>query len=239
MQQGEKLLAERRYQDAISHFRQYYLEHPHAKEAPLALLRIGNIYRLHLKDFKKSIEAFGVLSQRFPETDEGRQAQLLLGGIHASQFNDYQQAIVEYQKVVLGKGYSDGQRIEALLKTGNAYFSLGNFVQARIEYKKLKQEYAESYAAKVATLQLANCFNAEGDCQKAIPIYQEVAAFTGDEIKNLAVQGTFAAAACFEELGKYEEALKLFDSVKNSYPSRRVVEVRIEKLKARMHEVIK
>src|SRR5262245_13778268 len=75
---GDRHLEGRRYSQAIESYRSYYLDNPYSKEAPEALWRIGNIYALHLKDFKKSVEVLSLLTNRFPDSKPGMAAQLLL-----------------------------------------------------------------------------------------------------------------------------------------------------------------
>jgi tetratricopeptide (TPR) repeat protein len=157
-----------------------------------------------------------------------------LGKIYASQFQDYERAVVEYQHVVLGKGYSDQEKAQAKLETGNAYYNLGNFQQARIEYEGLKQLYPDSLEGKRAILQLANTYDADSDYENALALYKQMAAL---DVKELAILEQFGVASCHEEMGHYEEALNMFNTILDKYPSRKVVEIRIERLTQRLHEV--
>lgn len=237
--EGDAHLTQKRYQQAIDFYRDFYVKNPYAKQAPRALWRIGEINRLNLKDFKKATDAYRVLTKRLPQTKEAHEAQLLLGDLFARHFQNYEQAIVEHQKVVQGKDFDDASKRQATLKTGNAYYAMGNLKQARIEYKKLLKESEGSFEAKQALLQLAHSFDAEGFCKEAIVHYQKVGELSGKADRRLAAQGRFGEAACLEEQGEYEKALKLFEAILEDYPSRRIVEIRMERLAARMHQVVK
>lgn len=268
--QAEESVRRGRYQQAIETFRTFYIDNSEARQAPEALMRIGNIYRLNLKEYRKSVEAYKALVNRFPESKQARDVQLLLGRIFAEQLQDYDQAVVEYQRVVMGKGYNNLERAFAKLESGNAYYTLGNFQQARIEYEGVKQLAPDSIFEKRAVLQLAHTYDAESDFEQALTLYREVAAFKGDDgksdvatvtptpdnkdadavrslkktapfspLQELIQQGRFGEASSLEELGRYDEALVKFNELLETYPSRKVVEIRIDKLSQRVREVHK
>jgi tetratricopeptide (TPR) repeat protein len=169
---------------------------------------------------------------------------MLLGNIYATQLADYDQAIVEFQRVATGKGFSNVERAEAKLETGNAYYRQGNFEQAKIEYQGIPELTPDTALAHRSTLQLAQTYDADGDFEKAIHLYRKIGAVEekGSEeelrqIREIKQLARFGEASALEELEHYVQALQIFNEILDSYPSRKVVEIRITRLTQRMREV--
>src|SRR5262249_19721283 len=108
------------------------------------------------------------------------------------------------------------------------------------------QIVGDSLITKRALLQLAHTYDADSDYDNALNYYRQVAnleAKGGAEekksVSELKVLGKFGEASCLEELARYEEALDAFNAVLETYPSRKVVEIRIDRLTQRMREAHK
>ena len=244
LKKAQQFLQRGRYQQAIEVLRTYYLENPTSQEAAAALWQIGNIYRLNLKDFHKARDAYKVLAERFPDSAYLVKAQMQLGKIYGEHLNDFENAVVAFQQAAAAKNATNNERAQAKFEAGMAFYYLGNFQQARIEYDGAMQLVPETLLAKRAQLHLAQAYDADGDFDNALERFRALAKIDTKNIsseqdralRDIIVQARFGEASCLEELSHHAQALAAFEAILDQYPSRRVVEIHIDRLKQRMRQ---
>ena len=110
-----------RYYEAIQDNEALYRLEQRGRYAARALLNLGNIYYLNLRQLKQAIEFYNKLTQEFPDRAEALEAHRKLAGIYASpDFLDLDQAIVEYDKILAAENLED--RADILFQRADAYF---------------------------------------------------------------------------------------------------------------------
>ncbi len=101
------------YDDAIRLNTLLYKRDREGKFGAQALLNIGNIYYLNLRQLKDAVENYTRLVEEFPDRPEAYKARLQLAAIYANEIGDLNQAISEYDRIldVATAGEPAGDRV--------------------------------------------------------------------------------------------------------------------------------
>jgi len=110
-----------RYHESIQDYEALYRLEQRGRYAARALLNLGNIYYLNMRQLKQAIEFYDKLALEFPNRAEALEAHRKLASIYASpEFLDLDQAIVEYDKILAAENLED--RADILFQRADAYF---------------------------------------------------------------------------------------------------------------------
>lgn len=227
---AERLFMEKKYKAAIHEFRKIVKKDPKSKLGVDALYRVGVIQHLYLQKPKLAIQSFQSLLSRTEDPELIRQVREVVAEMYFSDFNDFQQAIAFYGALVKDKSKENTKRDFYLYRYGRSLFLMGEFDRALKAFGEIEEEYPQGQFYEKARLALGDTLNSSGDCQKAIQAYEELAKSSDQKIKNMAV---FGMANCYEEIDNLDKAYDLLATIKDSYSTPHVIDLKMKKIKRR------
>jgi len=229
--QAEVLLEEQRYEQAVEAFRRIYDHHPSFSQAPQAIFQAAEILNLYLQNYHEAVLAYLLVEKDYPNTELSRRAQRQVADIYKNRLRDYPRAIVAYQKL-LDSGAEGGDRIQ--YEVADAYFRLENFEQARIEFESLLKNYPGSALLPEVEYRIAVAWTLEGHPKEAESVFRRV--FERWPVSTYALEARYGLATTLEERDELGEALRVLESLKESYPNTEAVAKKIEQVQERMRK---
>lgn len=156
---------------------------------------------------------------------------LLTDSVKAAAENIKKQVADTYQKALNGDGrfpgfiklskesMTDAANIAAA-NAGLCYYNMNNYKEAIKYLEQFSPQDDKSLSAQYIAA-LANCYVAEKATDKAISAFQEAADIADNAI--LCPTYLLEAGKLFESQGKNEEALKIYQTIKSTYPESEIV----------------
>ncbi|MBN1882723.1 MAG: tetratricopeptide repeat protein [Deltaproteobacteria bacterium] len=224
---GEALFEKGEFSSAVEVYRKIATYTPDSSWAPEALYQSGLVNYLYLKEYEEAVDDFAHLIYYYPKNKNAFDAQAKIVEIYVNKLDDPMQAIVELRKLIEKYPNRDGMdQYQYML--AQCFFQLRDFDQVRLEYLILLDSYPNSELVPEVYYNIASTYFIEGGgkLEKAVEYYQRVIdEFPESEYVH---DSRFYIAAAAEEAGDLEEAKRLYEELLPTYPSPRVVELRIE-----------
>lgn len=229
-QLAEKLFLEGKYSAAIHEFGKIVEKEPNSRLGIDSLYRIGTIQRLYLNDSKSAISSFQLLLTRTDDPELNQKARDTLGEMFFTEFSDYERAIPMYKSLVSDKIVNPLKRDFYKYRLGRSLFFMAQFDEAYAVFTDLEISNPDGDFSERAVLAQGDTLNASGKCQEAIVKYETLQKTPDHKVRSLAV---FGMANCYEELDNLDKAYDLLDSIKDSYSTPHVIELKMKKIKRR------
>jgi len=199
-----------RYYEAIQDNKNLYQMEQRGRYAARALLNLGNIYYLNLRQLKQAIEFYNRLTQEFPGREEALEAHRKLAGIYAGpEFLDLDQAIVEYDKLLAARDLED--RADILFQRADAYFKKGDYYRALRELRGLEDSGIRGHLADQVSLKIGSIYQVQKKFAEAVEPFQKVLTATCQECRRSAIlnlaetyENLFAFDLAIETIGKLD-----------------------------------
>ncbi|MBI5237051.1 MAG: tetratricopeptide repeat protein [Deltaproteobacteria bacterium] len=224
---AEWLYGEGRYSEAEAEYAHVAKNFQLSPYAPKSQLRLASIYSL-LKENKKARDAYYALCYTFPKSPEAALARKALARGY-SEAGAHRDAIEEYQRAV-ELAPEEKERLQFLVAM--EYLMMGDLKQTRAELSVLIKTTRDNNLLAEALYQTANAYYLEGDMKKALEAYDEVIARHGES--RWALDAEFGRAKTLEDSGRLDEALKMFNALRISYPDKNAVALRISSIQKRL-----
>jgi TolA-binding protein len=226
---AEKLLEDKKYDAAISEFQTIVEKSPYSPIGIESQLKVAQIQHLYLGRAQEAISAYRELLKRVKDPKQQREIEKVLADLQFQSVQDYDQAIASYKKLIQEDGFKEDA--EALyFRLGRSLFLNAKFDDAVKMFDTQKERFPSGALFWKAELEAANSLSAKGNCTEAIKRFDKVITEGKEESKVLAI---FSKASCLEEQDELDSAYELFSSIKSTYPSPTVVELKMQKIKRR------
>ena len=170
LEQAEARWREGDYEDAVRLNLLLHDRDPSGRYGAQALMNLGNIYYLNLRQLGKAIEMYQKLAAERPGTPDEFKAREKLAEIHANEIGDLTQAVCEYEKILAWKGLDNSAEIR--MQMANAYFKLGDYDQALRELRRVEEQGTAGHTADQARLKIGNIYQIRKRYQDALTIFQ-------------------------------------------------------------------
>lgn len=171
-EQADARWREGNYEDAIRLNRLLHDTDPRGPFGRRALLNIGNIYYLNLRQIHNAIETYQMLVGELPGGDEEFEAREKLAQIYVNEVGDLTQAIYEYEKILAWEGLD--RRAEIRLQLANAYFQLEDYDRALRELRKIEEEATGGHIIDQVRLKIGNIYQLRKRYEDAVEPYLKV-----------------------------------------------------------------
>jgi tetratricopeptide (TPR) repeat protein len=208
---GERQLLDRaeaawrggRYDEAIRTYTLLY-DHDHqGKYAARALLSIGNIYYLNLRQIKDAVEAYSRLVDELAGRDEEAAARQQLAQIYSNEIGDLTQAVAQYDKLLDMKGLEN--RTEILSLRASAYFKQNDFHRALREFRKLEDDGVTGHTAHLVFLKIGAIYQIQHKYEESVTYFENVATAACAECRRKAI---LDLAETYEYLYDFNRAIQ-------------------------------
>ena len=227
---AEEFFREGKYHSAVEMYYSFIREHPKSSKVTESLFKMGDITYQYIGETKKGLRYFNNLVDNYPIDKFTILAQQRIAEIYKGKLNDCNRAIVEFQKLI-DWDRSSSRAPYFLYQIGSCYMQLRNYPQALIEFESVLSRYPKSEYIGDTLYQIGNIYYINGDYAKATTYYDMV--ITSHSESKYLPQAKFGLASCYEEMEDFDKALKAYGELLNVYPSKKVVEIRIEGVKER------
>ena len=199
----------------------------------LVLDRLGKINGLYLRDYTQAIADYEVLIRRYPGNDAALSALWSVADLYTHKLADLHSAIGAYQRLVSQFGHHT-EAPKALLEVVSCYFRLKDYNQVRLEADTLCQRYPNTAEAAQARFEMANAYYVQRRYTEAIATYEAVLSAKPDP--ELGALVDYELGNCYQELGQTARALGSYYAALSHHPSPKLVQSKIVRVRARLHQ---
>jgi len=172
--QAEARWREGNYDDAIRLNTLLYERDHQGRYAAHALLSIGNIYYLNLRQLRNAIDTYKRLVEEMPGGPEEGRARRQLASIYANEIGDLTQAIIQYDKILESEDLPDRKEVE-LLRAG-AYLKKEEKDRALRELRQIEESGISGHFADQVYLKIGNIYQMQNKCEDAAAYFSRVTA---------------------------------------------------------------
>ncbi|NWG14842.1 MAG: tetratricopeptide repeat protein [Acidobacteria bacterium] len=172
LSQAEARWREGNYEDAIRLNRLLYARYRGGSYGARALMNIGNIYYLNLRQLKDAIEAYNKLVEEFPGRPEEFKARKQLAAIYANEIGDLTQAIYEYDRILESGDLED--RAELEYQRARTHFQKGDYDTALRELRHLEESGVSGHLADQVYLKIGNIYQIQKKYEEAASCFAKV-----------------------------------------------------------------
>jgi len=233
LDQAEENWRNGRYEEAIQANMNLYKQDERGTYAPRALLNIGNIYYLNLRQLKQAIECYDKLTQEFPDVPETLQARRQLAAIYANEvIRDLDQAIAQYNKLLEAQDLPD--RAEIQYQRADAYFKKGEYSRAERELRNLEESGIEGRLGAMVELKIGDIYQVEKRFQDAVEPFRKVLASDCQECRRRAIMNL---AETYESLFDFDKAIETIGKLEKTKENEAFILSETERLNKKRREV--
>ncbi len=232
LQEAESLWFQNHYKESVRVFLQVVDRYPESKEAPIALLRVGETFMLNLSDPEKALEYFTRVTTDYPEEKTAVTAREAMANIYETSLKDYERAVIQYQKLIESGNPADRDRYQFAI--ARCYYGKGTFQQAIIEYNTFLERYPGSKLVPEAEYQIGNSYFVMNRCDEAVKQYDRVLEEYPDTNRRSDI--LLSIGVCLEEKEEYGRALQIYREIKDKYRNPRLIQIKIDAVLERMKD---
>lgn len=226
---AERLLEDKKYDAAIGEFQEIVDKAPSSALGLEAQLKIAQIQHLYLGRTKEAEASYRVFLKRNKDGKKKEEIEKTLADLEYQIFENYADAAEAYKKLIEKDPNSPDAELYTYNIARSMYFK-SQFDDAIRIFELLKKKFPNGKYAKKSDLEIGNVLNAAGRCKDAIKQYEKVIQSGEREQASLAA---FGEANCYEELDDLDKAYEILQSIKSSYPTPGVIELKLQKIKRR------
>lgn len=224
MDQGDFLGAAREYEGVVGSF-------PEHRLAGDAYYWLGLLYFHYLDDPQNSLEAFRGLVEKFPSNENTPSALFSMGELYEKKLGDPRSAITTFQRLLV-PGQDPSLAEKAHFRIAEIYFDLRELDQARTEWEAFIRKNPKSPQNGEALYRISGTYFIQKRYEEAYQHYQSLA--TKYSSSPLFLEAQYKMANCLDEMRRYRESLEIYESILESYPNRKVVEIKIQEIRKRL-----
>lgn len=217
-----------RYEESIQDNRELCRRDPRGRYTPRALLNIGNICYLNLRQLKPALESYEKLTAEFPDSEEAILAHKQLATIYANELVDLDQAIAQYDKLLEAKNLDD--RPEILFQRADAYLKKEEFDHARRELLSLVDAGVSGRLADQVSLKIGDSYAIEKRFDEAVEPFQKVLTSAFPECRRRAI---LSLAETYENLFEFDKAIQTIQMLDKTPENDRYVQSEVARLSAK------
>lgn len=175
---GDNYLAWKRYDDALTAYRQVITNYPASPYPPQAQYYVGETL-YYRGDYTTARDEYLKVLENYPDTDTELKAQALYSAGWASEeLREYDRAIELYNQVVSNYARSQAAPV-CMLRIGRITYDRGQYEKAEVQYRRIVENYADRDIVADAYYFLGLALREEGKRQEAIAAFNKVSKKAG------------------------------------------------------------
>lgn len=212
-ERAEERWREGNYDDAIRLNTLLYERDKDGRYAPGALLNIGNIYYLNLRNLEQAVETYKKLAAEFPGKAEEYEARKQLAEIYEYEIEDLSQAQSEYDRILENEDLEN--RPEILFKRANIYFKQEDYDHAWRELRQIEESgTAGTHLADQVSLKLGSISQIRQRYEDAAAYFEKV---VGSPCQECRRQAILSLTKTYEALYSFDRAIETVQKL-DQYP---------------------
>ena len=238
---AEKLWTDGRYAGAVGEFDKVAARDPRGKLGTQALLRGATTQALFLSQYPEAIDKLKRFTELSQDSAAVWEARKQIGDLLFNKTEQYDQAFRYYQDLL----QLNPQVVEApefLFRIARSQFFQGHFDLALGAYQQIIKQHPKSEQAERASFEIAQTRLAQGEqsgaaraaadlLKSAMASYEE---FLKEYPKSQHVaEAQFGIASCLEAMDQLDAAYQGYSALRDTYPSRNVIEIKLERIRER------
>ncbi len=237
---AEKLWTDGKYAAAVSEFDKVAARDPRGKLGTQALLRAATTQALFLSQYSEAIEKLKRFTEISADAPAVWDARKEVGDLLFNKTDQYDQAYRYYQSMLQIRPNAP-EVPEFLFRMARSQFFLGHFEDAIATYEQIIRGHADSSWAERATFEVAQSLLTQGE---------QVGSRSGQELfktamndyqgflkrypqSGLVPEAKFGIASCLEATDQLDAAFQAYESLRSTYPSRKVIEIKLARIRER------
>ncbi len=234
LSQAEASWRKGRYDEAIQANKTLYARERTNRYGARALLNLGNIYYLNLRDIRGAIEFYEKLTREFPNVPECVDGRRQLAAIYANEVMDLDQAIAQFDKLLDVKDLKD--RPEIVFQRADAYFKKQDYDRALRELHGLEEAGIGGHLADQVSLKIGNIYQVRKQFESAVEPFRKVLAAACPECRRRAVLNL---TDTYENLFEFDKAIETVQKLDRTTDNEAFIRSEVERLNNRRKAVEK
>lgn len=236
---AEQMWNAKNYSAAVSEFDQIIKESPNSSLGLQSLLRASYTRALFLKQPDQALKGFKEYLDQVKDSEHVTLVNLQIGEIYFHQLQEYEMAIQHYQKLIAhSEQYSQEDRFTFYYRIARAQFLLGKNYESIQNYEKALALSSQAVEKAKVELDIALSWYAIGDTNKsaypnALQALNKVETLLTPK-HPISIEAEFWKASTLEELDQLETAKQIFLKIKDLYPAKNVVQLKLVRIEERM-----
>ncbi len=227
---AERALVRQDYSEAIRLLEKIMKADPDTERALSASRMAAPIAHIQTKNYAKAVEFYKHIVLRSQSAEERKTAQRFIAQIQFENLHEYDHAVLEYERL-LNLELTASEQFRYRMNLAKAHFNLNNIGQALTEIDvilKKSKSPDEIFEAKVLK---ANTEVSAKRLNESVALWQQIIQEFPEKAKkeNIALNLTVV----LEELGEFEKAIELLVAMREGYPQRDFLDLRIQRLRER------
>ena len=205
------------------------------KQRLIILDRLGKVYALYLRNYKKAIEHYNLLIKDYPETDEAFAARSVLADLYHHKLDNINAAISQYRKTLeFFPRHPEAPEIQ--LKLVRLYMESKDFSQTRSEVQSLLAQWPNTKHALHAEFQIGMTYYLESRYSEAITTFETLLKKTKND-PDLSALISFELGNSYESIDEPDKAIEQFYACLAKHPNPLLVQRRIRRARKRIRQV--
>jgi tetratricopeptide (TPR) repeat protein len=243
---AEKLWQEKNYPAAIAEYEKVIQKDPSSQIGVQAGYRAAMTQTLFLNEHLAALRKLNRIIEGDTDPEFTYESYRQIGEILFTKLEQYEQAIQHYERM-LELYPKDINQAEYIYRIGKAQFHLLKFEDSirtlkivvdkhrGTEWaKKARYEMAVSQQTKGHQLQTQETRAAQDAFKESVKQYEQFIKLYPDD--PLALQARFEIGNCYEEMDQVDAAYKIFEEIRDKYPNRTVVELKLKRIHDRKNQ---
>lgn len=238
---AERLWAEGKYAASVLEFEKVVTKDPNGDLGLKALFRAGMTQAIYLNQHQEAVRKFQAFIENSQDPEAIWEAQKQVGDILFTKLEQHDQVILHYQDM-LRKRPKTAEAPEFWFRVGRSYFFLWQFDEAKTVFERLIKNYKKSSWAEEAMYQIGvvsftragrdeSRFASNEAFEDSIRAFEKFLRKYPNSAR--ASEAIFGIANCLEELDQLDEAVEKYRAIATTYPSPKVIELKLERIRER------
>jgi len=219
------------FQEAVQAYQKYLDKYPEGSFRDKALFSKGNLYYNTLNLKSLAVIDFSMLAEQHPDSPYCFRAREILARIYRYETNDYMNAIIEYHWL-LGQSKDPDKKAEFQYIIAHCYFLDNKFDRSIIALNDLIALYPDSAFAEQAYDELGSAYMILNQPDQALEIFEKMNQLFPDSSLKASID--FKIGECYERMGRLNDALRQYLTVREYYKNPSAVDIRIRGVRDRL-----
>lgn len=229
--EAEQFISNGKHTEAAAVLRRAIALDPESKTAVRAMYKLGFLLEGYLQDYEGALMSYQEYSRLSKDSVSRYEVLKRVANLYFEYLNDAQKAAETYEKI-LELSPDSLEKDFLRFRMGASFFRDNEFDKARQQYQVLLQDFPKSQYAARARFETANAYYMEAKYDVALEAIKQV--LRNHAGSDYAIEAQFLMAQCYEHMDKLSDALATYQSVRDNYPSKQVIDLRLTSLQKRM-----